>query len=128
MKLPSMEHKFSIQVTGEESKQVFTGDFIFRRPTLRERAMIDVMKARLCGDLITIDPETRAFNNAMAHLKFTLKEVPDWWKDSDYGHNLYDANVILEVHNKCVEFEAEWQGKVYGKVQESSVVSEEQGT
>jgi hypothetical protein len=124
-KLPNMEHKFNIQVTGEESKVTFVGDFVFKRPTLRERAMIDVMRARLGGDLLTVDPETRAFNDAIAFLRFTLKEYPDWWKDSDFGHNLYDGNVILAVHENCMKFEAEWREKVYGKVQEPEVVSAE---
>jgi hypothetical protein len=125
MKIPSMEHKFNIQLTGEESKVTFVGEFTYKRPTLKERAMIDVYRAKLCGDMVTIDPETRAFNEAIANLKFTLKEVPDWWKESSNGADLYDTNVVLEVYNKCMEFEASWREKVYGKVQESGVVSQE---
>lgn len=129
MKLPNMEHKFHIEIVGDESKITFVGDFLYRRPTLKERAMIDVMRARLSGDLIMIDPEVRAFNEAISYLKFTLKEFPDWWKESDNGSNLYDANVIIEIHSKCMEFEASWREKVYGKpVQEPVVSTEGQGS
>jgi len=94
--LPSMDHKFSIQVIGDESGINWVGDFLYRRPTLYERTTIDVLRARLNGDLVTIDADVRAFNEAYAHLRWTLKEYPDWWKESDFGGALYDANVLLE--------------------------------
>ena len=129
-KMPSMEYKFQVQIVGVETKKNWVGDFLFRRPTLKERAMIDVMRARLNGDLFTIDPEVRAFNEALSYLKFTLKEFPDWWKESDFGANLYDANVIIEIHNKCIEFEAQWREKVFGKEdanKESGMAAEKSG-
>ena len=114
-KLPNMEHKFSILVTGEESGYTFSGDFKYRRPTLRERAMIDVMRARYNGDLNSLDGDVQALNECLAHLRFTLIESPDWWKELGHGDKLYDANVILEIYNKCMEFEAEWRTKTHGK-------------
>lgn len=113
-KLPNMEHKFKIQLLGEESRINWVGDFTYRRPTLQERAMIDVMRSKLNGDLRTIDPDTNAYNEALAHLRFTLKEYPEWWKDADLGGSLYDANVILEIYGKCMEFEASWREKTFG--------------
>lgn len=112
--LPAMEHKFKIQVEGEESKQMWLGDFLFRRPTLRERSMIDTLHKRLNADLTTIDPDVAALNEALAFLRFTLKDYPQWWKQSDMGGDLYDANVILEIYNKCLMFEADWRRKVMG--------------
>ena len=112
--LPNMEKRLKIQITGEESGINWTGDFLYRRPTLRERSMIEVMKSRMNGDMMTIDPETSAYNEAMSHLRFTLKEYPDWWKDTDMGGSLYDGNVVLEIYNKCMEFEAEWRKKTFG--------------
>ena len=111
--LPAMEHKFSIQVKGEESGINWVGDFNYRRPNLQERAMVDVMRARLNGDLRTLDPDVMAFNEALAHLRFTVKDYPEWWAESDFGGKLYDANVVLEVYNKCIEFEGEWRKKVH---------------
>lgn len=113
-RLPAMEHKFSIQIVGEESNLNWAGEFLYRRPTLRERTMIDVMEKRMNGDLLTIDPEVSGFNQAISHLRFTLKEVPDWFRDTDMGGNLYDGNVVLEIFNKCMEFEAAWRKKAFG--------------
>jgi len=114
-KLPNMEHKFKIQVLGEESRINWAGDFVYRRPTLSERAMIDVMRSKLNGDLRTIDPDTNAYNEALSHLRFTLKEYPTWWKECDLGGSLYDGNVILDIYEKVMTFEASWREKTFGE-------------
>lgn len=113
-KLPNMEFRFKIQLVGEESRVNWVGDFVYQRPTLQERAMIDVMRARLNGDLRSIDPDTNAYNEALSHLRFTLKEYPAWWKEADMGGGLYDANVVLEIYSKCMEFEASWRERTFG--------------
>jgi hypothetical protein len=113
-KMPNMEHRFKLQAIGEETGMNWVGDFLYRRPTLQERALIDVMRARLNGDLRTVDVDTQAYNEAISHLRFTLKEYPDWWKDADFGASLYDGNLLIEIYNKCLEFEAEWRKKVFG--------------
>ena len=110
---PNMECKFSIQVVGEETGINWAGDFVYKRPTLQERAMIDAMRARLGNDLRTLDPDVVAFNESLSCLRFTLKEYPTWWKETDMGGSLYDGNVILEVYAKCMEFEANWKTKIH---------------
>jgi hypothetical protein len=99
---------------GYESGINWVGEFLYRRANLKERAGIKVLEAQLNGDLTTVDLETRAYNEAIAHLRFTLHEFPDWWKDSDYGGKLYDTNIILELYKATLQFEAEWREKVSG--------------
>jgi hypothetical protein len=111
-KLPSMDYKFSIQVKGSESQLMWTGDFMYRRPTLGERGKIDALRCKLNNDLTTIDPEIDILHSALAHLRYTLRESPDWWKNSDYGSNLYDTNVVIEIYNKILEFEKDWKKKI----------------
>lgn len=113
-KLPNMEYKFSIQSVGKESGINWVGDFVYKRPDINERSLIELMKTRLNGDLLTIDANIAYLNAAMAHLRFTLKDSPEWWSDSDYGGSLYDTNVVVEIYNKCIKFETEWTGKVLG--------------
>jgi hypothetical protein len=112
--LPHMEYKFSITIVGEESRIRWVGDFLYRRPTLRERSAIDALHKRLNGDLTTLQEDVAALNEALAFLRFTLKDYPNWWKDSDMGGALYDANVIIEIYNRCMAFEAEWRKKTMG--------------
>lgn len=129
--LPDMEYNFKVQITGEESQLMWVGDFLYRRPTLRERASIDALRVRLNGDLNTLDEDTMALNEALAFLRFTIRSAPDWWKDTDYGGDLYDANVVIEIYNKVMVFESEWRKKVMGgdpeKVEEGNAQVEEAG-
>lgn len=112
--LPNMEHKFSIQVIGEESGIPWVGNFVYKRPTLQERSRIEIMCKRLNGDMFTVDEDIRSYNEAISHLRHTLKEYPDWWKEADFGGDLYDANVILEIYDKCMQFEAAWRERLHG--------------
>lgn len=128
-KLPNMEHKFSIQITGEESGINWIGNFVYRRPSLRARSRIEILNKSMNGDMFTIDEDIRAYNEAISHLRHTLIETPDWWKEADFGGELYDANVVLEIMDKCMKFEASWREKVHGgepqKVEASSVSASE---
>jgi hypothetical protein len=112
--LPEMEHEFDIQVKGKESGLNWTGKFKYRRPNIGAQGRIDVSRAKLNQDMATISPQTDMVHTALAHLMHTLIETPDWWKDADFGANLYDHNVVLHVYDKAMSFEEEWQKKVHG--------------
>jgi hypothetical protein len=112
--LPDMTFKFKIQVKGSESGVNWVGDFKYRRPALGARTRIDVMRARLSGDLESLDPQVILFNEAIAHLRFTLEEYPDWWKETGFGIDLYDGNVVSEVFNRCMDFEKDWKTRIHG--------------
>ena len=127
-KLPSMEYSFSIQVTGKESKVNWAGEFLYRRPDLSERGLIDAMRARLNGDLVTISIDIALLNTALAHLRFTLREYPVWWEDCDYGGAMYDSNVVMELYNKCINYEARWSQKISGNDPSKVEVKGEAGT
>ena len=111
-KLPSMEHQFEISVLGSESHINWTGKFNYKRPTIAERGQIEAMACRLNNDLMTIDPDIAVLHRALAHLRYTLKDFPEWWKESDMGGSLYDTNIITEIYKKCIDFEDEWREKI----------------
>jgi hypothetical protein len=113
-KLPSMEHKFSIQIQGSDTQQMFIGEFMYRRPNIAEKSMIEQMRVRLNGDLKTLSNDVAINNEALSYLKFTIKEAPEWWSNSNHGASLHDENVLFEIYNKVIVFEAEWRKKVYG--------------
>lgn len=124
-KLPSMDFPFDVAIKGRETGIMWTGKFKYRRPTIGHRSRIDVMRARLNGDLETVDTETKDFNEAISHLRWTIIESPEWWKDSNFGLDLYDGNVIGEIYSKVMEFEKEWRGKVLGDNAQSVTVSDD---
>jgi len=112
--LPPMEFKFSIQMVGSESGLNWTGKFLYKRPSLGERSRINVMQTRLNGDLETLEQDVLQFNEAISHLRYTLRDFPEWWKESGFGIELYDGNVVSEIYNKCLEYEAKWMKRTFG--------------
>lgn len=111
-RLPSMEHRFDIQIEGGQSGVNWIGSFTYRRPSIGTKSQIEVLTAQFNGDLVTLDSATKEINYALAHLRFSLIEFPDWWEDSTYGMNLYDYNVVLDIYSKCMEFEKIWSEKI----------------
>ena len=101
------------------------GEFIYRRPTIAERGQIEGMRVTLNRDLITIDPDISDLHVALSHLRYTLKEYPDWWKETDFGGSLYDTNVVMDIYDECIKFERKWQSKVTSGKPED--VKEEEG-
>ena len=113
-KLPDMEFKFDINVKGNDTATVFEGHFRYRRPSLGARARIASTNARLNGDVENLkNLEIEELNYALAHLRHTLMDTPAWWEEAFYGMELYDSNVIEEVYNKCMKFEAEWKARIH---------------
>jgi hypothetical protein len=125
--LPSMEHTFTIKVKGSETAQVFDGTFRYKRPNIRLRSEIDKTKAILDGGLLNLDENTQLLHGVLARLKHTIIESPDWWKKSDYGYELFDLNVILEISKECNKFDNEWMDKVWAepKTEEAKEVKTE---
>jgi hypothetical protein len=114
-KLPSMEHTFTISVKGSETGKIFDGTFTYVRPTLGTRVEISKMEAKLREDLATLPIDVNAYVDMIATLRHTLKDAPTWWKESKYGLDLYDINVINEIYKAVEKFEEEWEKSVYKK-------------
>lgn len=113
--LPDMEYPFQIQLTGNESGVNWVGKFKYLRPSLGARGRIAAMRSRLNGDLENLDdPEVIDFHHMISHLRHTIIESPQWWKDTVNGYELHDGNVVSDIYNKCMDYEKEWKGKVHG--------------
>ena len=104
----------------------WVGTFKYVRPTLGDRSRIESLKVKLNGAVEVGDLDVLEFNHAISYLRHTLKEYPDWWADSTFGLELYDGNVVSDIYNKVMDFEADWKTKVHGG--EISDVSDEQST
>lgn len=116
--LPSMETEFNLEVVGVMTKNVYSGIFKYHLPNISKSSQIAVMEARLnSGVADSLDPGTKLLHYMLAYLKYTLddKALPKWWLDSNFGLNLYDANVVTELYQKCFHFEKEWNTKVHGE-------------
>lgn len=111
--LPSMEHVFSIDLEGTQTKARFTGQFTYRRPTIQKRSEIAKTVAKLNGDQKSnLDDDMKSLHQVIGWLEHCLVEFPDWWKESNFGMSLYDDNIITELSSTIFKFEEQWQKQV----------------
>ncbi len=113
--LPSMEHTFLVDTKGSETGQAFQGTFVYKRPNFRIKSEIAKMKARLNEDLKNLDEDTSFLHGIVSNLRHTLIKYPDWWSEADFGYELYDVNVILDIYKECKKFEDKWFEEVWGE-------------
>jgi len=111
--LPSMEHSFHIDIKGSNTGQQWSGNFTYKRPNLRAQSEIAKTTSRLNEDLKNIEPEMSFLHGVLASLRHTIIDFPKWWEEKDFGFELYDTNVVLEIYKACQEFEDEWFKKVW---------------
>ena len=108
-KLPTMVHEFEINVIGEDTGQKFFGEFKYKRPNLGTRRQIKIMEDSLNNGSETLDDEIKAINLMVSWLHFTIIEYPTWWNG---GLDLYDHNVILELYESIIKYEADFRKKI----------------
>ena len=118
--LPSMEHVFTIDLKGSETGNKFEGTFKYKRPNLRVQSEIAKTQALLNGGIQGLDEDTAFLHMMIANLRHTLTESPQWWKECDYGYELYDSNVIIEIFKQTREFEQNWINTVWGEKSQST--------
>lgn len=114
-KLPETTHEFSIDLVGETTRLPFKGNFTYKKPNLKAKAMSEKKRAELDGlNAESLDLTVQKLHFMVAYLKYSLATVPQWWEDADYGYALYDYNVVQEVFNECDKFETQWNNQVWG--------------
>jgi hypothetical protein len=116
---------FEVDLIGEESGERFQGSFVYKRLTIGKKReviqdqillngkfkSINELRAELGQELLAgvegnrILSSIEQTNNMIAFLKHALVECPKWFKDSNYGIDLEDTNVLAAISNKIQEFE-----------------------
>jgi len=115
--LPSMEHTFTLSVTGAETKQVFDGTFTYKRLTLGQRLEVNKMEARLRENILqqNLAIDVNLYVEMISYLRYGLIKFPDWWKNTNFGIDIYDINVITQLYTACDTFEKDWDKQVKGE-------------
>lgn len=113
--LPEMNHSFSISEEGTLTKTKYDGNFTCKIPDAKTRAGIAKHKAMLNGGFEDgLDLGTKNLHHMISYLRYSLTEMPPWWRDSDMGYALYDINIIELIYSKVLEFEKKWLVEVWG--------------
>lgn len=114
--IPPIECDFTIDIEGHVTKKRFVGEFTCKIPRKKEQCLIDKHRVFLNGGMPEqLSPETLRFHHWISYLRYTITESPKFWKDSDLGYELYDANVVEDVYNKVLDFEVEWLKEIWGE-------------
>lgn len=99
--------KFSVNIIGESTGKPFAGTFTAKTVLTRgDRFLADQRRRELLGPSAQEalpDLQLEAFMHGQ--LMVRIVESPEWWRQSDYGRNLEDANVIIELFNLVREKE-----------------------
>lgn len=113
--IPGLETEFELEVKGILTGQTYKGTFKYKIPNLQKMSQISIMEARLNEGLVDqLNPSTSMTHYMIAYLNYTLTGYPSWWKESNKGFELFDANVISELYQKCIKYENEWQKTTFG--------------
>jgi hypothetical protein len=103
------ETTFHFSAEGIKTKKKYEGDFTVKTAlTVGEQIAVGIAQDRYNGGSSTIDFAFSRFNQAMAALeqRIIVREskalAPEWFRDSDYGRKLLDANVVLELEKMAI--------------------------
>lgn len=117
--IPEKDTEFQLKSTGALTKEKYSGTFKCKIPNLRVQAQIAKTKAFLnAGFEDSLDSQMKNLHQMVAYLKHTVTDSPDWFRESDYGYDLFDANVVEEIYLKVLRFEEDWLEQVWGKAKD----------
>lgn len=113
--IPDTNHRFQIDLIGSVTKQKFLGEFICKIPTIKDQAQIAKYEAYLNGEFpVYLNQGVLNVHKWIAYLKFTLVDIPLFWKESELGYNLRDPNIIEAVYDEVLAFEETWYKTIWG--------------
>ena len=123
--LPDSEHDFVLESDGAFTKAKYSGKFKFRVPNIKASLTEQKKFAELNGtsveeELKKLPEDVLIINSMIAFLHATLVECPEWFKASEYGHDLYDSNILGEIYTKCKAFEREYTEKLWAPKDEQN--------
>jgi hypothetical protein len=126
-KLPETSKTFQIDIRGSATNQRFLGEFVCKIPTLKDQSNIAREQARLNGEYPDfLNSGVKQLHQELAYLKYTLIDVPKFWRDSDLGFELRDQNVVNAVYEEVLKFEDEWLKAIWGDESNEQSNSEDQ--
>lgn len=125
--IPSKEIPFDIELTGNVTKEKYSGSFVIKVPGTRERSRIGIEIAKLNGGVRfdDLDEATALLHNAVAFLRVLLIDAPDWFvkredqQGMDYGLDTLDYNVAVDIFLQANHKILEWQKALRGKASDA---------
>jgi hypothetical protein len=101
---------FAIHIIGDETAETFTGTFRAKEKVSQGDILaIDSRRRELLGvNGFEAPPDIQRRASIIAELTYRLIEWPDFWKQSRFGLDIVDDNVLLEVYDKTQKVRENW--------------------
>lgn len=113
MALPVNEKTVQLSVVGQSSLQKYEGIFTFRcKLTMSEKYKLEMEKSRMLSGVQEATDGLENIISIVCALKARIIKAPEWWTESEGGLNLIDDNVLIDVYDKSVQAEIEWEKEV----------------
>jgi len=95
----------SIHLQGDKTNETFTGTFhVLERLSHRLELLKDRKYRELLGsDLQNASEDNKLRAEILAELTVAFTVVPDWFKDSGWGMDLVDNNILVKIYEEILK-------------------------
>jgi hypothetical protein len=94
--LPKNEKTFSVDLTGEDTGQKYTGEFTVRCVlNMSGKHQLELEKTRLMADYANPSRGLAGIAISLATIRARIVKAPEWWAETDAGAEILDENVVL---------------------------------
>jgi hypothetical protein len=116
MLLPGNEHSFHFKEQCKATHEWYEGDFTVKcLLTNEEQSEIALRTDRYNQGSKTLAPSFALFNRTLAELEMRIIKAPTWWRESDSGRTLYDADIVYSVFKEAMKGPEEWAKRLEAK-------------
>lgn len=124
--LPKNERTFSISVVGDVSGEKFEGQFTAKCVlNMSEKHSKELEKTRLIADYANPSGSLAGIAEILSTTKVKLVTWPDWWANLNFGSEILDENVIIEIYDKVQTLEKEWKTEIRKKAKDAKEADKE---
>lgn len=108
--LPVNKKSFDFDVVGEDTGMSYKGTFTAKCVlNTNDRHRRELEKTRLQADYQNPSVGLSGIATALSSIRVRIETGPAWWVDTNYGGDIIDQNIILELYDKCLEMEQKWK-------------------
>jgi hypothetical protein len=126
--LPNNIKTIHIDVEGETTGIRYEGSFGVKCAlSIRDKQAVEVSKSRLTEDMANPSNSLYAMAAMISILRAKIMDFPEWWKEVNYGSDLLDDNVLIELFEKCEQASEDWRKSLKPKEESKEEVTDNQG-
>lgn len=125
MLLPGNEYTFHFKGKGQTSGETYEGDFTVACVLSNAEQMeVAIRTDRYGGGSKSLPEQFKLTNRVFAELDMRVRKSPTWWKESNGGWDLHDANIVHEVFAQAMKAVDDWSERLKAKATEAEKTAE----